>query len=426
MLGHTTPTKGRPRVLDSDERAELERLREEVAALRGTPSRIGWRPVVSAVLVVLGCLLAPVALTAVWLHNQVADTDRFSDTVQPVMRDPSVRAALTDRVTETVFTYVDVRGLANQAIDELDLPPRVADRLHDLTGPLASSVRSFVHTRVGALFASDEFAAAFDRTVRVAHEQANAVLTGSASAIAIQGDRVTLDLAPFIDQAKRQLVKAGFTAADNVPEVHPRIAIADAAALVRARTIYTAVDRLAIWLPWVAIALLVVGVYLARDHRRTVLAAGLGLAAGMLALAIALVITRGVLVGSVPGHAAAATAATYDIVVRFLRDGLRTMFVLGLVVSLGAFLAGPSVTAVRTRRAAVDGLAWLRARTGLRGGTWVYVHRAALRGAAVGLAVLVFVFLDRPSGVAVVVLAVLLTVGLAVIQFLARPPVAKQ
>jgi hypothetical protein len=409
--------------LEPDERAELARLRDEILALRAARERgrPGWRPVVSTVLVVFGCLVAPVALTAVWLHNQVADTDRFAATVHPLVRDPAVRAALTDRVTETVFTYVDVRQLADEAVDALALPPRVEDRLHDLTGPLASSVRSFVHTKVGELFASEKFAAAFDRMVRVAHEQANAVLSGSASAIAIQGDKVTLDLAPFIDAAKRRLVDAGFTAAGNVPEVHPTIAIADAAGLVRARTAYSTVDELAIWLPWAAIVLLALGVYLARDHRRALLASGLGFAAGMLVLAVALVITRGVLVGSVPSRSAAPTAAAYDIVVRFLRDGLRTLLVLGLVVALGAFLAGPSATAVDIRRGVVRGLAWLRTRSGLRTGPWVHNHRVALRGAAIGLAVLVFVFLDRPGWLAVVLIAALLALCLAVVQFLDRP-----
>jgi hypothetical protein len=412
--------------LTGGERAELARLRAEVRTLR-TGRRFAWRPVLSAVLVVLGCLLAPVALTSVWLHSQVTDTDRFVTTVSPLVRDPSVRAALTDRVTDTVFTYVDVRGLADDAVDALadqGLPSRLADRLHGLTGPLTSSVRDFVHTRVDRLFASEAFARAWDRAIRVAHEQAGAVLSGSASAIAIRGDEVTLDLAPFIEVAKRQLVDAGLTAAGSVPEVHPTIAIADAAGLLRARSAYSTVDSLATWLPWVAIALLALGVYLAGGHRRTLVAAGLGVAASMLVLAVGVAIGRTALVDAVPGRSAAAASAAYDIVVRFLRDGLRTLLVLGLVVALFAFLAGRSVAAVRIRGGAARSLTWLRGRAGVRAGrlgAWVHTYRGVLRGVAVGLAVLVFVFLDRPSGFAVLAIALLLVVVLAVIQFLDQP-----
>lgn len=419
------------RALSTEERAELERLRGEVEALRTTRRRrrVSWKSMLSAVLIVLGCLLAPVALATVWVHNQVANTDRFVTTTSPLIRDPAVQAALTDRVTDTVFTYVDVRQLADESVDALaaqGLPARLADRLHDLTGPLANSVRDFVHTRVAQLFASDQFAQAWDRTIRVAHEQTNAVLSGEASAVSIRGDQVTLDLAPFIEAAKQQLVEAGLTAANRVPEVHPTIAIADASGLVRAQTAYSTLDRLATWLPWIAIALLALGVYLARQHRRALVATGLGFAVSMLVLAAALAITRTVLIDAVPSRAAAPTSAAYDIIVRFLRDGLRMLLVLALVVALGAFLAGPSTTAVRIRGGTVRALAWLRGRTGLRTGkvgAWVHTYRGVLRGAALGLAVLIFVFLDRPSGVAVLLIALLLVVVLAVIQFLDQPVV---
>jgi hypothetical protein len=119
----------------------------------------------------------------------------------------------------------------------------------------------------------------------------------------------------------------------------------------------------------------------------------------------------------------AAASTTYDILVRFLRDGLRTVFALGLVIALGAFLAGPSATAVRVRSGVLRSVNWLRQqglRTG-RVGIFVHAYRNALRGAAIGLAVLIFVFLDRPSGLAVLVIALLLALCLAVIQLLDQP-----
>ncbi len=147
----------------------------------------------------------------------------------------------------------------------------------------------------------------------------------------------------------------------------------------------------------------------------------------MLILAVGLAVARSVLVGSVPSRSAAATAVAFDVLFRFLREGLRTLLVLGLVVALGAFLAGPSVTAVRLRAGAkqvLDGLRERGDRAGLRTGRfggWVHTYRGALRATAVGLAALVFVFLDRPSGAAVLVLAVLLLACLALIQFFAQP-----
>ncbi|TWP49635.1 hypothetical protein FKR81_23145 [Lentzea tibetensis] len=420
--------------LSLDERAELERLRGEVEALRTARPRarrsISWKAILSALLIVLGCALAPVALATVWTNRQVADTDRFVATVSPLIRDPAVQAALTSRVVDAVFTYVDVRALADEAVDALGaqgVPPRVTDRLHEFTVPLANSVRDFVRTKVAELFASQQFAQAWDRTIRVAHEQADAVLSGSASAVSIRGEKVTLDLAPFIGAAKQQLVDAGLTAANRVPDVHPTIEIADASALVKAQSAYTTLNRLATWLPWVSIALIAIGVVLARNRRRALLVSGLGFAGSMLVLGTGLLIARVVLIDAVPNRSAASTAASYDIIVRFLRDGLRTLLVLGLITALGAFLTGPSATAVRIRHAGAGALAWLRGLSGLRAGrlgTWVHTYRGVLRGAALGLAVLVLVFLDQPTGLAVLMVAVLLAVFLAVIQFLDQPATA--
>lgn len=52
---------------------------------------------------------------------------------------------------------------------------------------------------------------------------------------------------------------------------------------------------------------------------------------------------------------------------------------------------------------------------------WSRAHVKGLRIGAVALAVLAFVFLATPSGVAILVIATLLLVALAVIEFLARP-----
>ena len=107
---------------------------------------------------------------------------------------------------------------------------------------------------------------------------------------------------------------------------------------------------------------LAAGVYLARHRRRALLGVGLGVVAGMLVLAAALMVARALLVSGVPEQGAAAAAATFDILVRFLRTALRTLAVLGLIIALGAYLTGPAAGAVQVRGALG------RAVTGLRRG----------------------------------------------------------
>lgn len=427
------PTGSGP--LEPSERDELERLRKEVEALRQSRDRrrrgVGWRSVVAAFIIIVGCVLAPSSLVTVWVHNQVADTDRFVATMSPLIEEPSVQAAVTDRVTDAIFRQVDAEELATEAVDALaarGLAPAVAERLRGLTGPLASGVRGFVHDRVADLVASEQGRAVWNRAIRAGHEQMVAVLSGQSSAVTISGGQVRIDLAPFIDAAKTHLVDAGFTAAQRIPEVHPTIAVGDAQTLVQAQNAYRALDRLATWLPWVTLVLLAVGVYVARNHRRALVGTGLGVAAGMVVVAIALFVARSMLVSSVPSRSAAPASAAFDVVVRFLRDGLRVTFVVALLVALAAFLVGPSSTAVQIRGWLSRFVAWVRrggARAGLRPGkvgVWVHAHRRMLQVALVVLAILVFVFLTSPSGIAALVIALVLVFCLGVIQLLDQPP----
>ncbi|GAA5110075.1 hypothetical protein [Pseudonocardia adelaidensis] len=420
--------------LTVDERAELERLRAENSALRTRPGpprrRIRWRSVLATVLLVLGCALAPVALVAVWTERQVSDTDQFVETVGPLAADPAVQEALTNRITTTVFEHVDVQALANQAIDALaaqGLPPDLVQRLRALTPTLANAATGFVRDRVGEVVASPRFAAAWDQAVRVAHQQAVTVLSGDSQAIAVQGDTVYLDLAPFIDTAKQRLSAEGLTVVDMVPEVHPTIALAPADRLVRAQTAYSVLRSLAGVLPWITLLLLAVGVYLARVRMRAVVAAGLGVALALVVLAAGLLVARGLLVGAVPTAGAPAAASGFDIIVGSLRTAGRSLLVLALVVALGAFLAGRSPTAVGVRRWATGMLNRIRVGPSSTGavGTWTHAHMRGLRIGAVALAALVFVFLDQPTGTTILIIAAVLLVVLGVIEFLGRPgPVA--
>ena len=123
-----------------------------------------------------------------------------------------------------------------------------------------------------------------------------------------------------------------------------------------------------------------------------------------------------------------AAAVLFDTLVRFIKDGLRTLLVVGLIVAIAAFFTGPSVTAVRARGAVTGGLGWLRSsgeRVGLRTGPvgrWTYQHRHALRIAAVALFAIIFVFWGRPTAAVAIVLAILLLVVLGLIELIGRPP----
>jgi hypothetical protein len=56
-----------------------------------------------------------------------------------------------------------------------------------------------------------------------------------------------------------------------------------------------------------------------------------------------------------------------------------------------------------------------------RAGIWVYAHRLALRIAAVVGACLIFVFWTDPTGLVVLLIAIVLAIVLGLIELVARP-----
>lgn len=104
--------------------------------------------------------MVPVSVLAIWTNNQISDTERFVATVSPVVEDPSVQAALGDRITAEVLARVDIQQIVDETVSALaaqGLPPRVVDRLRDLTGPLAEGARGFVADKVQEAVASPRF-----------------------------------------------------------------------------------------------------------------------------------------------------------------------------------------------------------------------------------------------------------------------------
>jgi hypothetical protein len=424
--------------LSEDERAELERLRTEVTELRRRQSeqpkrrRVSWRTPVSALLIVIGCILAPVSVVGVWTANQVSDTNRYIANIEPLIHDPAIQNALTDKVTNAITSHLNVTGYTNQAAALLTSKglPRVGTLLKTFGPSIASAVAGYVHNTVHKIVTSDRFANTWIRVNTVAHQTLVQALSGQNGAISVSNGQVTIDLAPFIAIVKQNLAARGFTLVNSLPPIHPTLALFSSKTLVQAQTLYRLINDLKIVLPILSLLLIAAGVYIARDHRRALIGAGLGFAASMLVLGALLLVFRGVYLNSVPNSVfpSDAAAAAFDTLVRFIKEALRVLLVVGLVVAIGAFFTGPSVTAARTRAGFVSAFNWVRSSGERRGlstgpaGRWTYAHRHALRICAVGLAAIIFVFQGRPTAASVIVLVIVLLVILGLIELIGRPP----
>jgi hypothetical protein len=317
----------------------------------------------------------------------------------------------------------------NQAATQLanSNATRLSTLLKNFSGPISSGVDGLVGTAVSRAVASPAMARVWVAANRTAHAGVVKVLSGQGNgAVGVVNGQVTISLGPFITQAEQALTQQGFSLAGKLPAVNPTFALFEAPDLSKAQSAYRLLNTLKWVLPFLSLALLAAGIYIARGRRRALLGAALGLSASMLVLGAALAIARGIYLNSVPQSTlpADAAAALYDTFVRFIKDGLRLLLVIGLVIAAGAFLTGPSSAAVRTRRAVTAGVDWLRARIENRGvnlgpvGAWTAGHKRALQIVVIAVAALVFVFWGQPTLAVAIWIVVLLLVALGVIELL--------
>jgi hypothetical protein len=439
----TDPTHDRPSAGDADlstaEREELIRLRAEVEQMSTATRprrRLGWRPIVSATAITLGCILAPVAVVSAWLQSVVVDTDRYVDTVAPLADDPAVQSLVADEVTNQILTSIDVQALVDQALGALadvgaerGLPEQATERIEGLAGPIASGIEGFVADRVDRFVASDRFAEIWETVNRESHAQLNAALTGESEAVLIESGEVSIRLAPIIDRVKERLAGDGLGLISRVPTVDAVITIYSGGDVATIQRAFDAIDRAGVVLPIIAITLIITGILLARDRRRATIRAGAGLVAAMVVLAIVILIGRNLYVDSVDGVIPyEAATAIFDQAVGFLRLTLRAVLAIALVAAVWAALSGPSAAAVRARSTVTGALRRWRGAADARGwrlggfGEWVHAHRGTLRIAVLVLAAIVLVFWPYPTGAVVLIIAALALLAVGIIEFLGAAP----
>jgi len=392
------------------------------------------RTTAAIICILLGALLAPVAVVGSWARGLVVDGDRYVDTVAPIADDPLVQSAIENRVTTAIVTALDLESVTTQATDalaNLNLPPVVSTGIQSLQGPLLDAITGFVHKQVVKIISSDAFTTTWTEANRTAHEQIVATLRGDPDAIAqiSSTGELTLDLTPIIEQVKASLVDAGFTLAGRIPTVTVTLPIASSADLVRLQNAYRAIDFLGQLLPWLSLGLLAVGVIAAQRRSRALVVAGLSLAGAMALLALALAIGRSFYASSLPPTVQRpdVAVAIYDQFVSLLRIELRVGLVLGLLVAIIAFVAGGTPAATSLRASSSQASAWLRGAGDRHGvstgpvGIWLFEQRTLVRVVVIALAVLALVLADRLTPAYVITVAVIALVVIGVATLAGRP-----
>ncbi len=258
-----------------------------------------WRRGVGISLIVLGAILAPVALVSNWAVTELTDTDAFVATFAPLAQDPEVQKLVADTVTEAIDERVDLPAITGPVFDGLgeDLGPLASTGLSALEGVVNGAIRQLVASTIDRFVSSDAFANVWESALRVTHTQViNALESDGSGAITVDGGTIGIQIGPIVEAAKTALVEQGLTFAANLPEVDRTIVVAKSEGLGQLQVAYAWAVAVASWLPWIALLLLVAGGLVAGAGLFSVVFSAAGVAATMALLLIGLAIGRAVVI----------------------------------------------------------------------------------------------------------------------------------
>jgi hypothetical protein len=375
-------------------------------------------------LLVIACVLAPIAGTAIWINNQVTKTDRYVRTVKPLASDPHIQAAIADNVTRTLFANVDATARAKQV-----LPPRA-----DFLAPaIVSGLHRFVENTTKGFLASDSFQKLWVEVNTRAHRQLVKVLTGKGGKVVqTKNGQVVVNLAPMLARVEQRLHDRGIDIFDRIPPtaIPSNFVLLDSKQLEQGQRGVRLLKTLAIALPLIVLALIAAAIGLSERRRRTLLQASLGIAASMAVLGALLTIGRSIYLDQIagPNLPTDAASAFYEVLVHYLRLGLRIVAGVALLVAAGAFLTGPYKTAVAIRGWFGSATSWLQGETGVAAtpfGHWVARKKRALRIGAILLPAVIFLLWSSPSLTVLIVLVAITVLLLLTIEVVGRAPAAE-
>lgn len=360
---------------------------------------------VVAVCVVLAGLLTLPAVVAFWGQRTLNDTQRYVETVQPLVHSPEVQDVIVTKVTSAIEQQVDLEGLLDDVFADVitDRP-----RLQQLTGVLAGAVNAQIERVTRNVVESPAFADLWTRANTRAQQGLQRALTGDGSGVvALRGDEIVLDLDEVIAEVGQRLVDRGVPVVSqvSVPETDRQIVLVQAPQLQDLRTIYAFANPIATWLLPVVGLLYLAALVLARRRTRMTAVIGGLLAGNALLLVLALSVGRQIFVNQLAGTAfGPASTVFYDTLLAYLLRGAQVLLVVGLVLLAIGWLTGSNRVATSVRRGVAGGLENVgQAIAGPAGGTagtvgaWCAANARWLRVVIAAAGVVVLLWGDNPT-----------------------------
>jgi hypothetical protein len=380
-----------------------------------------WRRIVVPLCVVLGCILAAVSVAATWIKLTALDTDTYVDTVGPVVQDEAVTTALSTRLTDRLFSSIDVETTVE------DLLPQ---RAQALAPALVGIVERYAADLIDRVVESDQFHTLWVEANRVAHTQLVKILKGEL--VPNEAKEVVLDFGTTVRDLDERLQSRGIELPidrDRINEAG-QFVVARQDQLDNVRQAVDWLDRLAFVLPILTLIFFVLAIWLSPRRPRTIMWIGLGSIITFAILAIVLRAVRRTVMNDIDDTV---TRDAADAIWRQLFSGLRTQVLvavlLALLVAIAGWLLGGSKAAVGSREGLRRGIARLRGdRTAEPGrlASFVARYRRPVQLAAVAIGILVLLNAAKITFGLVLLAALIVIVVLVLVELIAGPSSAAE
>ncbi|MBC9714390.1 hypothetical protein H9Y04_17665 [Streptomyces sp. TRM66268-LWL] len=261
----------------------------------------------SALLIVLACVLTPLGELSTWAKYQIGDTDNYVSAMAPLASDPDVQEAVATAVAGEIGKHIDA-------------------------GPLQGALTTFVQEAVESFTGTEAYRTAWNAAIRAAHEAVqNALKNGDDGSVVI-------DLAPITQEVKDQLVADGVPFARRIPVQHTEVEVMKSKDLVQLRKGLHMLQVAGIWLPVAAVLCAVAGIASAVRRRKAVIATALGMALASALLGLGLWISRRLTLSDLPPDVSrGATGAVFDALTSSLRTAVWVIAAVGVVVAAGTY-----------------------------------------------------------------------------------------
>ncbi len=297
------------------------------------------------ILIVLAAVILLVTAVNVWVDRAALNTDNWVNAADELLAEPAVREAIAVYVVDQLYTNVDVGAQLGELLP---------GDFGGLAGALASALRNPATDAVDRLLATDQVAEIWSNANRIAHETIVNILEDDSrvQALSTAGGSVTLDLREVVVQLADDLGLPG-AVVDRLPAEAGQVTIIESSKLEDLQSAVTFVQWASWLLFFVVIAIYAGAVFLADGWRR-VATRNVGLATTIVGLLVLAGLRFGGdrLLDSVVQNESnrGAAEAVWRIGSSLLHDIGWNITTLGILIVLGAFLAGPTRAATAIRR----------------------------------------------------------------------------